>query len=99
MARIKLTLIGSTGVVVHEVSESMVFHSAEFIYNTLYKLLIHLGNNFRKLDATGKIPMEPIELTPAQVGAVAHDAIDKQVKVVAGDEAAWRHTEIKKIKE
>jgi len=80
MAKIKLTLIGSTGCVVHELAEAMVTDSAEHVYNTLYELLKVLAENFRKLDTIGKIPMEPIELTPADVGAIAHDAIDKQVK-------------------
>jgi len=76
MARIKLTLIGSTGVILREVDESMVLSSADAIYTSLSELLKALAVNFRKLDTTGKIPMDPIELSPKEVNALSDEADD-----------------------
>jgi len=60
MARIKITLYGAQGGVLVEASESLALTSARCLFNTLDGMMKPLAENFREVDATGKIPMNPI---------------------------------------
>jgi len=67
MASIKITVFNNDGKLVAESYEKALSLSSAFaIHGSLGNLLQSLAINFRRAEVTGKIPMEPTDLPPAE---------------------------------
>jgi len=71
MAKIDISWTDNSGLKCGWVTEKdLSDESAAYLFSAIVRMTQPIAENFRKLDDTGKIPVEPIELTPAEVIAI-----------------------------